>query len=132
MNQEKIKNFLQNNGADHMLFKFKRNPPASSHMGGVWERQIRSARMILYLLMRTHGLSLSGEAFRTFMAEVAAVLNSQPLTVDNLSNPDDPSPLCPSQLTTLKSNVILPPPGQSLPEDIYSQRQWRRIQHLAN
>ena len=132
MNHEKIKDFLQNNGADYMLFKFKRNPPASSHMGGVWERQIHSARIILSSLMRTHGLSLSGEAFRTFMAEVAAVLNSRPLTADNLSNPDDPLPLCPSQLITLKSKVILPPPGQFLPEDIYSRRQWRRIQHLAN
>ena len=131
MNHENIKDFLQNNGADYMLFKFKRNPPASNHMGGVWEGQIRSARIILSL-MRTHVLSLSGEAFRTFIAEVAAVLNSRPLTVDNLSNYDDPSPLCPSQLITLKSKVILPRLGQYLPEDIYSWRQWRRIQHLAN
>ena len=47
MNHEKIKDFLQNNEADYMLFKFKRNPPASSHISGVWERQIRSARMVL-------------------------------------------------------------------------------------
>ena len=103
MNHEKIRDILQNNRADYMLFKFKRNPPASSHIGGVWERQICSVRMILSSLMRTHGLSLSGEAFRTFMAKVAAVFNSQPLTVENLSNPDDPPPLCLSQLITLKS-----------------------------
>ena len=88
--------------------------------------------MILSSLIRTHGLSLSGEAFCIFMAEVVAVLNSQPLTVGNLSNPDDPSPLCSSQLITLKSKVILPPPGQFLPEDIYSRKQWKRIQHLGN
>ena len=75
---------------------------------------------------------LSGEAFRIFMAKVGAVLNSRPLTVDNLSNPDDLPPLCPSQLLTLKCKDILPPPGQFLPKDIYSRRQWRRIQHLAN
>ena len=115
-----------------MLFKFNRNPLASSQLGGVWERQLHSARMILSSLMRTHGLSLSGEAFHTFMAEVAAVLNSRPLTVDNLSNLYDPSPLCPSQLLMLKFKVILPPPGQFLPEDINSQRQWRRIEYLAN
>ena len=34
ISHEKIQDFLQNNGADYMLFKFKRNPPASSHMGG--------------------------------------------------------------------------------------------------
>ena len=126
MNHEKIKDFLQNNGADYMLFKCKRNPPVSSHMGGVWERQTHSVRQILSSLMRTRGLSLSGEAFRSFMVQVAAVLNSRPLTANNLSNPDDPPPLCPSQLITLKSKVILPPPGQLLPEDICLQRQWRR------
>ena len=66
-NHEKIKGFLQGNEADYMLSKFKKNLPVSSHMGGVWERQIHSVRMILSLLMRIHGLSLSGEAFRTFM-----------------------------------------------------------------
>ena len=35
MNHEKIRDFLQNNEADYMLFKFKRNPSAPSHMGGV-------------------------------------------------------------------------------------------------
>ena len=34
-NHEKIKGFLQGNGADYMLFKFKKNPPVSSHMGGI-------------------------------------------------------------------------------------------------
>ena len=56
------------------------------------------------------------------MAEVAAVLNSRLLAVDNLNNPDDLPPLYPSQLITLKSKVILPPPGQFQPEDINSRR----------
>ena len=51
------------------------------------------SEMILSSLMRTHDLSLSDEAFLTFMAEVAAVFNSRPLTVDNLSNSDDHPPL---------------------------------------
>ena len=82
--------------------------------------------------MRSHGLSLSDETFHTFMAEVAAVLNLQPLTVDNLSNPYDPPALCPSQLLTLKSCVLLRTPVQFLPQDIYSRRQQRKIQSLAN
>ena len=109
MNHEKIKGFLQNDGADCMLFKFKGNSPVSSHMDFVWERQMRSARMILSSLIITHGLSLSGEAFCTFMAEGAAVFNSRPLTVNNSSNLDDPPPLRPLQLLTLKSKIILPP-----------------------
>ena len=34
---------------------WKFNPPAASHMGGVWERQIRTTRRILDTLLREHG-----------------------------------------------------------------------------
>ena len=53
MDHQKIQFFLQNIGADYI--NWHRNPPASSHMGGVWERQIRSARTILMSLLHTHG-----------------------------------------------------------------------------
>ena len=38
----KIQGFLQNNSA--AWIKWKRNPPAASDIGGIWEHQIRSAR----------------------------------------------------------------------------------------
>ena len=37
-------------GSDWVI-KWKRNPPAASHMGGIWECQIRSAGSILSALM---------------------------------------------------------------------------------
>ena len=46
MNQKKIDYLLQN-GADWITWY--KNSPAASHMGGVWERQIQSARSILLL-----------------------------------------------------------------------------------
>ena len=42
MNHTKIKHFLQENGADWLVWT--RNTPTASHMGGVWEQQIKSAR----------------------------------------------------------------------------------------
>ena len=53
--------------------KWKRNPPAACHMGGIWECQIRSARGILASLLQTHSLSLDGESLQTLMAEMEAV-----------------------------------------------------------
>lgn len=46
MDHNKIREFLlKQNDADWI--EWKMNPPLASHMGGVWERQIRLARAIL-------------------------------------------------------------------------------------
>ena len=132
MDHERIKDFLLYKGCDYLLIKWKRNPPSASNMDGVWERQIRSIRSILLSMFKTHGTTLHDEAFRTLMAEVAAIINSRPLTVDNLDQPDDPLPLCPANLLTMKSKVISAPPGHFDKSNLYSKRYWRRIQHLAN
>ena len=46
MDNQRIKSELQNQHCDWVL-DFKMNVPAASHMGGVWERQIRSVRAVL-------------------------------------------------------------------------------------
>ena len=56
MDQQKINDFMRDNGAEWMLCKW--NPPLACNMGGVWERQIRSARTTLTSLLKTHGSSL--------------------------------------------------------------------------
>ena len=129
MDHKKIKIFLQEKGADWL--EWHHNPPAASHMGGVWERQIRSARRILEGLMRTHGQSLNDESLRTLMTEVEMIVNSRPLTVENLNDISSNMPLSPSNLLTMKTNVVMPPPGNFMKPDLYSKKRWRRVQHIA-
>ena len=123
---------MQQQGGD--LIKWKKNPPPpkASHFGGIWERQIRSARAVLSALLQTHGGSLHDEAFRTVMAVVENIVNSRPLTTDNLSDVGSPLPLSPINLLTMKAKVVLPPPGNFQQADMYSRRRWRRVQHIAN
>ena len=71
MNHQQIQHFLANIGLDWLIWS--RNAPAASHMGGVWERQIRSARSILESLLRNHGTCLKDESL---MTEVEATVNS--------------------------------------------------------
>ena len=84
MKHDKIKSFLQGNGADWILWH--NNPPGACHMGGVWERQIQSARTILEGLLKTHINSLNDESLRTLMAEVELIINSRPFTVETISD----------------------------------------------
>ena len=80
-------------------------------MGGVWERQIRTTRNILEGLLRTHSLSLNGKSSRTLMTEVELIVNSRPPTVETLNDANSPTPISPSNLLTLKSSAVMPPPG---------------------
>lgn len=130
MNQDHIQNFLLKENCD--LIKFKMNVPSASHMGGVWERQIRSVRNVLSALLLKNGTHLDDESLRTFLYEVAAIVNSRPLSVENLNDSNSPMPLTPNHLLTMKSNVILPPPGNFQSTDIYSRKRWRRVQYLVD
>ena len=118
------KELLQNN-CD--WFSFKMNVPSASHMGGVWECQIRSVCNVQSVLLGTNGNQLDDESLSTFMCEAEAIVNSRPLTVDGLADPDSLAPLTPNHLLTMKSKIMLSPPGNFQNVDMYSRRHWRRV-----
>ena len=113
------------------VIQWKQNPPAASHMGGIWERQIRSVRSILSAVLREHGRALDEESFSTLLTEVECIINSRPLTVPS-SDPDDLDPLTPNHLLTMKSKMVMPPPGNFQKADVYLRKRWRRVQYLSN
>ena len=58
-------------------------------------------------------------------------MNFRPFTSETLSDVASEIPLSPSNLLTMKSDVILAPPGDFNRPDLYSKRRWRRVQHIA-
>ena len=100
-------------------------------MGGVWERQIRSTRNILAALLKIYGHSLNYEGLRTLVSETEAAINSRPLTVKYLSDINSEIPLSPSNLVTMKSDVIMTFPGGFNRPCLYSHRQWGQVQHIV-
>lgn len=113
-------------------FTFAMNVPSSSYMGGVWERQIRTVRSVLSPLLQNNGLQLDDESLRTLMCEVKVIINSRPLAVDLLNDPGSLSPLTPNHLLTMKTKVVLSPPGVFPSADKFCRKRWRHVQHLAN
>ena len=130
MDNERIGRELQRYDCD--WFHFKMNVPSASHMGGTWERQIRTVRNVLATLLHKNGLQLDDQSLYTLMCEAEAIVNSRPLTIDSLSDPQSLTPLTPNHLLTMKTKVVLPPPGAFQSVDKYCRKRWRRVQHLAN
>ncbi|KAL7877241.1 hypothetical protein SRHO_G00038840 [Serrasalmus rhombeus] len=112
--------------------EFFMNPPSASHMGGAWERQIWTIRSVLTSILDQSSNRLDTSSLRTYFYEVMAIINSRPLTAHLLNDPMGPQPLSPNHILTMKSSIILPPPGKFEREDLYLRKRWRKVQHLAN
>lgn len=109
LDHKQISSELLKNNCD--WFSFRMNVPSASQMGGVWERQICTVCNVMSAILDKNGTQLDDESLRTFLCESEAIVNSRPLSVNTLSNPDYPDPLTPNHLLTLKTKVVLPSPG---------------------
>ena len=107
-----------------IIWKF--NPPSASHMGGLWERMIRTIRKILCNLVGS--TRLSDETLETFFCETESIINGRPITKIS-SDISDAAPLTPNHLLLLREGTQIPP-GKFGKTDMY-QRRWRQSQYLA-
>ena len=99
------------------------NPPTTSNFGGAWESMIRLVRKALTHSIHRH--VLTDESLRTIFCEAEYIVNSGPLT----ASPDDPTPLTPNQLLTLKvseSRIV-----QFDERDQFSTKRWKLVQVIA-
>ena len=116
--------------SDHLLQKNVKwifNPPGASHMGGVWERQIRTVRSVLNTVLSQQ--APDDEGLMTLFCCVESIVNGRPIT--KLSDdPKDPLPLTPNHLLLLRASPSLPP-GAFVKQDVY-RRRWRQVQYLSD
>ena len=116
MDYDRIQSFMESLGGD--LIRWIRNPSAASHMGDIWESQIRSAHVVLSSLLSTHGKLLDEESLLALVGETEGMVDLWPLTVEIISNPTSDLPLAPSNILTVKSKVAMPPPGDFSRSDL--------------
>ena len=110
------------------------NPPGASHYGGHYERKIGAVRRIMEAAYKQLGKhQLSRDEQHTLLASCAAIVNNTPLWAVS-SSPDDPAPLTPAALLTMKEkpaeiNIETFTERDAL---AYGPRRWRRCQYLAD
>ncbi|KAL2091628.1 hypothetical protein ACEWY4_013891 [Coilia grayii] len=120
-----LENFLAEKQCEFVF-----NAPSASHAGGVWERQIRTIRNVLNATLAQSAGRLDDASLRTLFYEAMAIVNSRPLSIDGINDPNSLEPLTPNHLILMKSKLVLPPPGKFVKEDVYGTKRWRRIQYL--
>ncbi len=110
-------------------FTWKFNPPSAPHMGGAWERLVKSSKEVLTALMKEQLRALTDQQFHTLLTEVERILNSRPLThvSDDIS---DFEALTPNHLL-----LGLHRRWEFLDDiderDVTSRRKYRQVQALA-
>ena len=126
---EELKDSMKNRGVEWIF-----NPPYAHHFGGAWERKIGSLRRVLEGTLALSGKrSLTFDELHTFMCECVAVVNSTPLW-EVSADPNDPMPLTPAMLLTLRDSPHPPPPEEFKEDDLlaYGKKRWRRTQFLVD
>ena len=103
-------------------------PPQSSHMGGVYERMIRTFRRVFTGILNPR-TRLTDEILSTVFCEVESIINGRPITKIT-TDVDDLSVLTPNHLLLLRG-VVNVSPGVFELVDVFRKR-WRYVQSLAN
>ncbi|BET00521.1 Retrotransposon protein [Nesidiocoris tenuis] len=121
-NQDQLHSSLANKGINwHFL------PPGAPHMGGAWERLIRSIKITMDAILP--GRKLSDAVLQTVFAEAEGILNSRPLTHVSLDSADD-EPLTPNHF--LIGQPTLHPMTPQEEDSVCLKKVWRTTQLLAD
>lgn len=123
-----VKNFLRDEGCQWLF-----NPPHASHFGGVWERKVGQIRRAMdAALLQTGPRLLTRDELHTVLYEAAAIVNATPL-YEVSADPNDPKPITPSMLLTLKPNHIYDVTYTD-PTDLtaYGKLRWKKVQYIAD
>lgn len=83
------------------------------------------------MLLGIGSAQLTHKLVVTLMAEVTGIVNSRPIATLP-SDVDEPQPLTPTMVLTMKMRPLTPPPGHFVRQDLYACRWWRRAQYLAD
>jgi hypothetical protein len=111
---------------EQMSFKF--NPPRAPHFGGIWEREIKSVKTALRVVLWAQ--TVTETVLRAVLIKVEGILNSKPLGYLS-ADIADPDPVTPNVLLMGRRDESLPQ-AMYADTDLVGRRRWRHSQILAD
>ncbi|XP_043067219.1 uncharacterized protein [Drosophila bipectinata] len=105
--------------------KWRFNPPGAPHMGGAWERLVRTTKGILKNICPSY--FFNDEGLRNALMEAQFIINSRPLTFVSLDSEDDAA-LTPNHLLLGSANGYKPLPK----EGMNLKRRWNETQRFGD
>ncbi|XP_062709061.1 uncharacterized protein LOC134288382 [Aedes albopictus] len=109
--------------------QWKFNPPYAPHMGGVWERLVRSVKKGLSCLLTDR--HPDDEALNTVLTEVESLVNSRPLTYLPLES-EEHEALTPNHFLLLSSSGVVQPATRPTEEGTALRSSWNAIQVMLD
>ncbi|XP_058839077.1 uncharacterized protein LOC131694616 [Topomyia yanbarensis] len=103
------------------------NPPGTPHMGGAWERMVRSIKTAVELAYNNNR-RLDDEALETFMVEAEAIVNSRSLTYLPLAS-EEHEALTPNHFLLGSSSGVRQPAMETTGSSKALRSSWDEIQH---
>ncbi|XP_025763702.1 uncharacterized protein LOC109202593 [Oreochromis niloticus] len=107
---------------------FRFNPPSAPHFGGAWEREVRSVKTALKVVLKEQ--TVPETVLRTVLVEVEGIVNAKPLGYVS-SDIADPDPITPNILLMGRYDASLPQVVYD-PSNLIGSRRWRHSQVLVD
>ncbi|XP_041840300.1 uncharacterized protein LOC121639141 [Melanotaenia boesemani] len=107
---------------------FRFNPPSAPHFGGTWEREVKSVKTALKVILKER--SVPEPVLHTLLVETEGILNAKPLGYVS-SDIADPDPITPNLLLMGRRDSSLPQVYYDS-HNLLGRRRWRHSQILAD
>ncbi|XP_062713931.1 uncharacterized protein LOC134290753 [Aedes albopictus] len=109
--------------------QWKMNPPYAPHMGGIWERLVRSVKTGLAHMELPR--NPEEETLVTALAEVESMVNSRPLTYLPIDS-EESAALTPNHFLLLNSSGVVQPSVRPTEESEVLRSNWKHVQIMLD
>ena len=129
METSKLDHNKVGNKMAHQKIQWLFNPPSSPHMGGSWERMIRTVKEAMFAIIKDR--ILTDFQMLTLFSEVENIVNNRPLTYLSEDH-EDLEALTPNQFLIGRNFCNYYWVNKNCKKDVCRRKKWRQVQILSD